>query len=158
MSAAPATALPRVATRAEAEGLLARVGETMDALLGVMEAETRLVRAGKLREAGELQPGKAELARRYLLDVETVKTNRAAISMFCKPMFERLRQRHESFSAQTRINLGVLATAKAVTESLVQEIAAMETRASAPRGYAANGAATGPKTGQSNPIGVARSL
>ncbi len=158
MSAAPATALPRLSTRPDVERLLVTLAETMDALIHMMEAETRLVRAGRLMEAGRLQADKAELARRYLLAVETVKANRAVVDAYGKPELERLRQRHDAFTGEVRINMTVLATAKAVTEGLVQEIAALETKAAAPQGYSAAGGELRPKTGVSRPIGVNRAL
>ena len=39
---------------------------TMSALLGIIERETELVRAGKMHEAMALEPQKAELSRRYV--------------------------------------------------------------------------------------------
>jgi len=153
-----ATSLPRISTKPEADALMAGVRETMDQLAILLADETALLRAGKLKQAGALQPGKADLARRYLIAVETIKANRLAVKSHCKPDLEFLQSRHEQFAASLQTNMSVLSTAKAVTEGLVQEIAAMETRAAAPQGYGATGASIGPRAGVSRPIGVARSL
>lgn len=153
-----ATSLPRISTKPEAEALMGAIKATMDQLASLLAEETALLRAGKLKQAGTLQPGKADLARRYLIAVETIKANRLAMKSYCKPDLELLAIRHEQFSAGLQTNMSVLTTAKAVTEGLVQEIAAMETRAATPQGYGATGVSTGPRAGVSRPIGVARSL
>ena len=44
--------------------------EVMSALLGIIERETELVRAGKMREAMRLEKQKSELSRRYMIAVE----------------------------------------------------------------------------------------
>ena len=43
----------------------------MSGLLGIIERETELVRAGKVREAMALEDQKGELSRRYMVTVET---------------------------------------------------------------------------------------
>ncbi len=50
--------------------------EVMSALLGVIERETALVRAGKLREAMALEPQKTGLSRRYVNAVGQLKAAR----------------------------------------------------------------------------------
>ena len=47
--------------------------EVMSALLGIIERETELVRAGKVREAMRLEEQKNELSRRYMVAVENLK-------------------------------------------------------------------------------------
>ena len=44
----------------------------MSALLGVIERETELVRAGKVREAMQLEQKKTELSRRYVGAVDSI--------------------------------------------------------------------------------------
>ena len=51
-----------VGSAAEGEALMRHLMEVMDALLGMVEQETALVRAGKLAEAAKLQPAKTELS------------------------------------------------------------------------------------------------
>ena len=62
-AAAPAPArLDASRRRKLAENLM----DVMSALLGVIERETELVRAGKVREAMALEEQKTELSRRYV--------------------------------------------------------------------------------------------
>ena len=71
-AAAPA---PAISTPAEARKLAEELMDVMSALLGVIERETELVRAGKLREAIALEGQKGELSRRYMVTVERLKTS-----------------------------------------------------------------------------------
>ena len=48
--------------------------EVMSALLGIIERETELVRAGKVREAMRLEAQKTDLSRRYMVAVGNLKT------------------------------------------------------------------------------------
>ena len=50
--------LERPASKQDADNFCSALSGTMEALLSVIEMETDLVRAGKLKEAGELQPDK----------------------------------------------------------------------------------------------------
>ena len=69
-----APAAPRAVTNiAEAELLMKHLMDVMDALLGVVEQETELVRAGDLRGAAKLEASKAELSRLYFIDAARLK-------------------------------------------------------------------------------------
>ena len=57
--------IPMASSPAEARKLAENLMDVMSALLGVIERETELVRAGKIREAMMLEPKKSELSRRY---------------------------------------------------------------------------------------------
>ena len=64
-----------VASPGEAEALIRHLLDVMDALLGTVEEETELVRAGKLDEASKLEPTKAELSRMYIADTTRIKAS-----------------------------------------------------------------------------------
>ena len=51
-----------VASAAEGEALIKHLFEVMEALLGTVEEETALIRAGKLAEATKLEPTKTALS------------------------------------------------------------------------------------------------
>jgi hypothetical protein len=61
---APTQAAATAATAADARKLAENLMDVMSALLGVIERETELVRAGRLREAMAFEPDKTELSRR----------------------------------------------------------------------------------------------
>ena len=64
---------PPISTPAEARKLAEKMMDVMSALLGVIERETELVRAGKVREAMRLEEQKSELTRRYVGRGRTLK-------------------------------------------------------------------------------------
>ena len=69
--ASPAPAPARaISTPAEARKLAEDLMDVMSGLLGIIERETELVRAGNVREAMRLEDQKGELSRRYMVAVE----------------------------------------------------------------------------------------
>ena len=57
---------PVATSPGEARKLAENLMEVMSALLGVIERETELVRAGDVREAMKLETQKSDLSRRYV--------------------------------------------------------------------------------------------
>ncbi len=130
----------------------------MDALLGLLEEETALVRKGRLRAATDAASGKAELSRAYFADAERLKANAAFLAAHMRQPVAQLRSRHESFRARLQMNLTVLATAHAVSEGLVRGVAGEVARKSAPQTYGLSGRANPPGRGTVQPIVVSRTL
>jgi hypothetical protein len=137
-AAAPA-APPPIASAAEAAQLATEFSQVMEALLGIVEEETRLVRAGRLREAARLELSKSELARLYYVQASRVKGCRTLLAKYSPELFAELRRRHDLFRALLQINLTVLATAHAVAEGLVRGVSGELARRSAPQTYTAAG-------------------
>ena len=130
-----------VASKPEADRLLAELSEAMDGMVSLLEAETKLVRASKLREAARLQPEKAKLAKRYLDGMAALKANAGYLKETIPERVERLRQRHETFREKLQANLATLSTAKAVSEDLVRSVAVELGARDAPDVYGADGRA-----------------
>ena len=86
MNRAPQTAqpaqavLPPISNPAEAEYLVGHLNEVMDALLGTVEEETKLVRSGKLKQAMRLESAKADLTKLYVADIMRFKASESFIS------------------------------------------------------------------------------
>jgi hypothetical protein len=146
------------ATRAEAEKLMMSVLGGMEALLNLIGAETQLVRKGRVIEAGRMAADKAELARRYVRDLEAVQARAGELRALAPELAERLAQRHEGFRAELQINMTVLATAKAVAENLMQEIADTVARQDQPTVYGRSGAVTPTTARTARPVTLSRSL
>ena len=72
--------VPVASTAAEARKLAENLMDVMSALLGVIERETELVRAGKLREAMALESKKTDLSRRYVNAVAHLKASQKYLS------------------------------------------------------------------------------
>jgi hypothetical protein len=150
--------VPIVATPAEARKLAVNTMEIMSALLGVIERETELVRAGKLREAMALEPDKTALSRRYVGAVGQLKGSQKYLSQTAPELLATLHRHHDAFRAMLQINLTVLATAHAVSESIVRGVNSEMQRRNMPNTYTANGRRAAPGPRHLTPIAVSRSL
>jgi hypothetical protein len=159
---APVPAKPEptrpVASPAEAEALLKHLIDVMDALLGTVEEETELVRAGKLIEASKLEPTKAELSRMYVADTSRIKASQGYLARTTPEMVDDLRKRHDEFRALLQMNLTVLATAHAVSESIMRSVSNELSRKATPQAYGATGKATAPPVSSQQPLTLSRVL
>jgi hypothetical protein len=155
--AAPAPR-PIASTPAEARKLAEDMVEVMSALLGIIERETELVRAGKVREAKRQEPQKNEMSRRYMVAVENLKNAQKHLAQVAPELLATLRRHHETFRAMLQINLTVLATAHAVSEGIVRGVNAEVQRANMPNTYTAAGQRAAPSPRQIKPLAVSRSL
>ena len=146
------------ATAAEARKLAEDLMDVMSALLGVIERETELVRAGKLREAMALGPQKTDLSRRYVSAVADLKASQKYLYETAPELLTTLHRHHDVFRAMLQINLTVLATAHAVSESIVRGVNTEMQQKNIPNTYTAAGrrAARGPR--DITPLAVSRSL
>jgi hypothetical protein len=147
-----------VASPGEAEALIRHLLDVMDALLGTVEEETELVRAGKLIEASKLEPTKAELSRMYVADTTRIKASQVYLVRTTPGMIDDLRQRHDEFRALLQMNLTVLATAHAVSESILRGVSNELARKATPQAYGATGRATAPPVSSQQPLTVSRVL
>jgi hypothetical protein len=132
--------------------------DVMSALLGVVDQETELVRAGKVREGMRLAPQKAELSRRYVIAVEHLKSMRKMMSQTEPELVAALRRHHDTFRAMLQVNLTVLATAHAVSEGIVRGVNAEVQRRNIPNTYTAAGKRAAPGPRNMTPLAVSRSL
>lgn len=151
---------PRIASALEAQALIEAVLETLGALSHVVGEETELVRAGKLSDAMEREPRKTELAGIYMRGVEQVKLNAVALARFVPDQVKRLKSAHVAFQDLIEINQIVLATARAVSESIVRDLASEANRPMRAAGYGPTatvgaGAFVRPNSG---PLVISRSL
>lgn len=157
--AAPAAAPAQpISTPAEARKLAEELMDVMSALLGVIERETELVRAGKVREAIALEGQKSELSRRYMVTVERLKTSQKYLAQVSPELLTTLRRHHDTFRAMLQINLTVLATAHAVSEGIVRGVNTEIQRRNIPNTYTASGQRAAPGPRNMTPLAVSRSL
>ena len=154
-AAAPVQAISTpVGARKLAEDLM----DVMGALLGVIEHETELVRAGKVREAMRLEQQKSELSRRYMVTVESLKTSQKYLAQVSPELLTTLRRHHDTFRAMLQINLTVLATAHAVSEGIVRGVNTEIQRRNIPNTYTSAGRRAQPGPRNITPLSVSRSL
>jgi len=154
---APAAA-PSASTPGDARKLAENMMDVMSALLGVIERETELVRAGMLREAMALEPQKTDLSRRYVNAVGQLKASQKYLSQTAPELLTTLHRYHDTFRAMLQINLTVLATAHAVSESIIRGVNTEMQQRNIPNTYTAAGRRATPGPRHMTPIAVSRSL
>ncbi len=146
------------ATAEEARKLADELMDVMSALLEVIERETELVRAGKLRQAMASEEQKTELSRRYVNTVGRLKASQKFMSRSAPELLQALHRHHDTFRAMLQINLTVLATAHAVSENVVRSVNAEMQRRNIPNTYTAQGRRAAPGPRHITPLSVSRSL
>jgi hypothetical protein len=127
-------------------------------LLAVVEKETELVRAGKLREAMALEQQKTGLTRRYVSAIETLRVAQEHLAQVAPDLLASLKRHHETFRAMLQINLTVLATAHAVSEGILRGVNTEVQRRNMPNTYTAAGQRAAPGPRHITPLAVSRSL
>ena len=150
----PATATGSTEARKLAEDLM----DAMNALLGLIERETELVRAGKVREAMTFESKKQELSRNYVAAVSQLKANQPQLAKTAPELLSTLHRHHDAFRAMLQVNLTVLATAHAVSESVVRGVNAEIQKRNVPNTYTAAGRRAAPGPRHITPLAVSRSL
>jgi hypothetical protein len=142
----------------DARKLAENLMDVMSALLGIIERETELVRAGKVAAAMALEPNKTDLSRRYVSAVERLKAGQPFLSQTAPELLTTLHRHHDVFRAMLQINLTVLATAHAVSESIVRGVNAEIQRRNIPNTYTAAGRRAAPGPRHITPLALSRSL
>jgi len=150
--------IPVATTATDARKLAENLMEVMTALLGVIERETELVRAGKLSEAMALEPQKSDLSRRYVGAAAHLKASQKYLSQTAPELLTTLHRHHDVFRAMLQINLTVLATAHAVSESIVRGVNTEMQSRNIPNTYTSAGRRAAPGPRHMTPLAVSRSL
>jgi hypothetical protein len=158
-AAVPAPAArPAASTPLDIRKLSEELMEVMSALLGIIERETELVRAGKIAEAMRLEKQKSEMSRRYMIAVEGLRAAQKIPSQVAPELLATLRRNHDTFRAMLQINLTVLATAHAVSEGIMRGVNAEIQRKNIPNTYTAAGRRAAPGPRNITPLAVSRTL
>ncbi len=147
-----------ITTAAEAEAAIAQLSDLIAKLRMVVEEETALVHAGKVRNAATLGPVKSELATRLYIVGETMKANAKFLTQSAPASTAALHAMQETFRAVLQRNMVVLATAHAVSEGIVRRLSGDLARDRAPHVYGASGRTTAPNPKQGQPLAVSRVL
>jgi flagellar biosynthesis/type III secretory pathway chaperone len=149
---------PPIETPADARKLAEEMLDVMSKLIGVVEQETELVRAGKVREAMQLEQQKSALSGRYVTAIETLRAAQEHLALVAPDLLASLKRHHETFRAMLQINLTVLATAHAVSEGILRGVNAEVQRRNTPNTYTAAGQRAAPGPRHITPLAVSRSL
>ncbi|MBB5054294.1 hypothetical protein HNQ36_004296 [Afipia massiliensis] len=156
-SRAPASLDP-ASTPVEARQLAEGLMKIMSTLLGIVERETELVRAGNVREAMALDAEKGEMSRQYVDAISKLTHSRDYLKQSTLELLTALHRHHDTFRAMLQVNLTVLATAHAVSEGIIRGVNGEMQRKSLPNGYTAAGQRAMPGPRHVTPLTVSRSL
>ncbi len=147
-----------ITTTAEAEQAIDTVAGLIEKLSGIIENETRLVRAGQIRTATDLGAQKSQLAGELYARGERLKANAKFLVKAAPARCTALSRAQEAFRAVLQRNLIVLATTHAVSEGIMRRLSGDLAKKTAPQIYGASGRATAPSSKYGQPIAVSRKL
>lgn len=136
----------RISSPEEATTLVISALDALDKLEPLIVEETRLFKIGKVREALDLAMEKNAAAQIYTRCLEILKNNAIAIGRFQPENLDRLRSRHEEFSARMALNMAVVATARTVSEGLLRDLADTIGQNASPMTYVRGGVNRKPGT------------
>ncbi len=126
--------------------LCAMTEEALIRLVDILSRETMLLRAGKFAEAGLLVADKTQAAEDYTVLARTIQRRSEALLDAVPDLMARLKKRHESLATQMADNLRVLATARAVAEDLLEDVAKTVGVQQTNQTYSSKGSAPPPKS------------
>jgi hypothetical protein len=147
-----------IETADDARTAIGELTAIMDGLETVVAQETKLVRAGQLRQATGLGLEKSELSGRYFKAAELLKANSKVLSRLVPQDIGALARRHELLQAELKTNLVVLATAHAVSEGIVRRLSGDLARKACPQVYGASGRASAPDPKRTQPLAFSRTM
>lgn len=130
----------------------------IDGLAQIVERETALVRGGQVAAAAKLESQKSELAQRFHAGATRLREALPQMAGEAAAPLALLRRRHEEFRALLQTNMTVLATAHAVSESIMRGVSDELARKAAPSTYGASGRANAPGANAAQPLAVSRVL
>ena len=147
-----------ISSEAEAQQVVGHLSDIMDALLALVDEETRLVREGRLTDVARMADKKAELARLYVADTGRIQASQPYLAKTVPGVMQVLRERHNTFRNMLQINLTVLATAHAVAEGIIRGVAEEINRTTGLQTYGRSGSHTAPPPRSAQPLAVHRVL
>jgi hypothetical protein len=147
-----------IATAADAERTIEEVGALIATLSGLLEEETALIRAGRIKAAAAMEPAKKELAGRLVAAAERVKANAAILHKADAAGCAALNRAQDAFRAVLQRNMVVLATAHAVSEGIMRRLSGDLARKASPQVYGASGRTASPNPQHGRPLALSRTL
>ena len=148
-----------IATAIEAERAIDEFTLLMEKLAGLLEQETQLVHAGRIRSAAALEPSKAQLAGRLFAASERLKSSAKLLRHLApgrRAALLPLQDRFRGIDNVLQKNMIVLATAHAVSEGIVRRLSGDLARKASPQVYGASGRAAAPNPKHGRPLAISR--
>ena len=158
----PAPVAPKaiavLSTPEEALALIGRLRDTITDLYKVIAEETALVRDARIGPAAPIAEKKSELSRRYVAELDCLKANAAFVRDAAADEIEALKVDNDDLQKALEVNLAVLATAHAVAEGVIRQVAAAVEAKRTAAGYGADGKTPGRSSGTGAPLALSSEL
>lgn len=138
--------------------LCALAMNTLESLVIILNQETTLLRAGRTKDAGALTADKTRLAQDYMGFARSVQRQSRRLRQEAPGLVDALLAGHEKLAVQMAENLRVIATARAVTEDLLTDVARSITAKARPKTYGANGELAGQPPQVASGVSLNRAL
>lgn len=157
---APATAQDRLTAQRslDATMLCQTTKSALQDLANIMNQETTLLRSGHYQEASELCAHKAHIAQEYVGLARVVQHQSERLHTQAPIELRALQAEHEKLATQMADNLRVLATAKTVSQNVLNDVAKSVAQSERPNTYGASGQINGKTAPQANGLSINRSL
>lgn len=149
---------PPFASANEAVAFIEGLRLTMAELTAVLAEESALVRAARIKAAQPLEARKSALSLRYTAELARLKAHATTIRAVAPRALAALDQDNARLGKALEVNLAVLATAHAVAEGIIRQVATAVQAKKAPSAYGANGHAITPPRRAAAPVAIVRSL
>ncbi|MBH0236862.1 hypothetical protein [Methylobrevis albus] len=147
-----------VTSQVAARALIDQLDASIVALSTVIDEETDLVRAGRLKAAAAMAARKQECSDVYVALMLRAQREVAALGRLAPVETQRIRKRHHLLQADLQINLAVLATAHQVAEDLMRAVAREVEGQRTPQTYGRPATAAARAYGGARGIALDRSL
>lgn len=125
-----------------AEALIGSLCGLMDELRDALETETALIGAGRMQDGLAGETRKTELGQAYIRQLQAAKSNVVALKRHVPDRLRDFRESQVEFERVLERNQTVIATARAVSESLVKGVAEELDRQRRPVSYTPMGPST----------------
>ncbi len=156
----PGSAAQRIAGQRQMDAtvLCQTTRSALQDFANIMNRETVLLRAGHYEEASELSDQKARIAQEYVSLARVVQHEAERLKQQAPTDLESLQAEHEKLATQMAENLRVLATARTVTQNLLNDVAQSVNRTQTPQTYGASGQMSTPAPAGANGLSINRTL
>lgn len=158
IQSAEAASMPAAVSATEAAAVMIEISKLMTELCEIVEAETDLVRAGRVAAAAKAAERKGELARAFMRNAARMHAGGGYLASAAPALLDALRRQHEHLCAKLHVNLTVLATARAVSEGILRGVSNQLAKRSTVQTYGASGRHHITAVHPAVPIAVSRSL
>ncbi|MDD7910431.1 MULTISPECIES: hypothetical protein [Pseudovibrio] len=133
-----------ITTREQAEEFCSRFDEALNTLVEVIDEETQMLKRGELSQLPDLTPRKTDAIESYMSGIRAASANAIALGNLAPEAIQEMRERHGRLRPLLQQNLTVVATARSVSDQIVETVAKAVGSQLQPQTYGSNATASRP--------------